>query len=392
MSGWFKWSALAGLALVALSGCSSSEDLRKPAELVPFNNKVSDQVLWSTSVGDGVGDYFTTLDPVYAYDHIYAASRGGVVEALNPKNGDVIWKKDLGEADSFFGDRKNVRLSGGVSAGFGKIYIGSENGVVYAFDAKSGELSWQVDVPGEAMAPPVADQGVVLINTTSGKLVALDADTGKQKWVYDQNVPKLTLRGVSAPATTNGAALVGTPDGKLAAVIMDNGLPAWEQNVSPGKGDNVLELLRDVDGTPVVVGPVVYAVAYNGELVAIDLRSGRPLWKRDYSSYRAMAISGFDLVVTDAQGYLYKVDRRNGLEKWSQTMLHYRRVTAPAIVDDKVVVGDFEGYLHWFDLASGKLLGRDQIDSDGFYARPVVVNGNLLVQSRDGELYMIKLD
>ncbi|MED5524649.1 outer membrane protein assembly factor BamB [Gallaecimonas pentaromativorans] len=392
MSGWSKWSALAGVALVALVGCSSNDEVRKPAELAPFDNKVSDDVIWSTSVGDGIGSYFSNLEPVYAYDKIFAASREGVVEALDPKTGDKLWKIDLGEASSFFGNRKDMRLSGGVSAGFGKIYIGSENGVVYALDEKTGDIKWQTNVPGEAMAAPVPDSGLVLVNTTSGKLVALEEGTGKQKWVYEQTVPSLSLRGVSEPSVVQGAALIGTPDGKLAAVLLDSGLAAWEQDVSPAKGENALELLRDVDATPIVVGPVVYAVAYNGELVAIDLRSGRPLWKRDYSSYRSMAIVGFDLIVSDANSTLYNIDRRSGLEKWSQPMLLNRRITAPAILGDKVLVGDFEGYLHWFDKNSGELLGRDEINSSGLYARPVVVDGNVLVQSRDGDLYMIKLD
>lgn len=393
MSGWSKWSALAGVALVALAGCSSTdEDARKPAELVSFENKVSDDVVWSASIGDGIGSYFSNLAPVYAYDKVFAASREGVVEALNPDNGDRLWKVDLGEAESFFGNRHDMRLSGGVSAGFGKVYVGSENGIVYALDEKTGELKWQADVPGEAMAAPVPDAGLVLINTTSGKLVALEEGTGELKWTYEQTVPSLSLRGASEPSTVQGAALIGTPNGKLAAVLLDSGLPAWEQDVSPAKGENVLELLRDVDATPIAVGPVVYAVAYNGELVAIDLRSGRPMWKRDYSSYRSMAIVGFDLVLTDAQGVLYSIDRRTGLEKWSQPMLTNRRVTAPAILGDKVLVGDFEGYLHWFDKNSGELLGRDEVDSSGLYARPVVVGDKVLVQSRDGELYMIKLD
>ncbi|WP_115717738.1 outer membrane protein assembly factor BamB [Gallaecimonas mangrovi] len=394
MSGWSKWSALAGVALVtvALVGCSSSEEVRKPAVLVPFDNKVDDSVVWDTSVGDGVGDYFTNLAPNYNYDKIFAASREGVVEALDPTNGDTIWKVDLGAAKSFFGDRSDMRLSGGVSSGFGKVYIGSENGFVYALDEKTGKTLWTAQVPGEAMASPVPDAGLILVNTTSGKLVALDEGTGKQKWVYDQDVPSLTLRGVSAPATVQGAALVGTPDGKLAAVLLDSGLAAWEQPISPAKGDNALELLRDVDGSPIVVGPVVYTIAYNGELVAIDMRSGRPMWKRDYSSYRAMDIDGFDLYITDSTGTLYDIDRRNGLEKWSQPMLLNRRVTAPTVVGNKVVVGDFEGYLHWFDRDTGKLLGRDQINDSGLYARPLVVDGKLVVQSRDGDIYMIKLD
>ncbi|WP_341501790.1 outer membrane protein assembly factor BamB [Gallaecimonas sp. GXIMD4217] len=388
-----KWAGLIGLGALALAGCSSTdEDLRKPAELVDFSGEVKADVLWSTSVGDGIGPYFSNLAPVMAYDKLYAASREGVVKALDRNSGKTLWQVDLGDADGLFEARDNMRLSGGVSAGFGKIYIGSENGVVYALDAESGELAWQATVPGEAMAAPVPESGLVLVNTTSGKLVALDADNGQQRWMHEQNLPSLTLRGASEPTTVSGAAVFGTPAGKLAAVFVENGRLIWEQAVSPAKGENVLELLRDVDATPVVVGPIAYAVAYNGELVAIELRSGRVLWKRDYSSYRSMVVVGYDLLLVDDRGYLYALDRRNGLEKWSQPMLENRRVTAPTVVGSKVVVGDFEGYLHWFDLGTGELLGRKKIDSSGLYARPLLMDDKVVVQSRDGDVALVSLD
>jgi outer membrane protein assembly factor BamB len=42
-------------------------------------------------------------------------------------------------------------------------------------------------------------------------------------------------------------------------------------------GDRPTEIdrLSDVDTTPVIVNGVVYALAYNGNLTALDLRSGR---------------------------------------------------------------------------------------------------------------------
>jgi len=55
-----------------------------------------------------------------------------------------------------------------------------------------------------------------------------------------------------------------------------------------------------------------------------------------------------------------------------------------------VVVGDFEGYLHWLDNETGEIVARHQVDSSGIYATPTVADEVLYVQSRDGDLQAIK--
>ena len=40
--------------------------------------------------------------------------------------------------------------------------------------------------------------------------------------------------------------------------------------------------LNDVDTTPVIVNGVIYALAYNGNLTALDLRSSQIMWKRSW--------------------------------------------------------------------------------------------------------------
>ena len=51
-----------------------------------------------------------------------------------------------------------------------------------------------------------------------------------------------------------------------------------------------------------------------------------------------------------------------------------------------VVVGDFEGYVHFFDGGTGAPVARERVGKGMISGRPVVVAGRLYVQSESGEL------
>ena len=57
-----------------------------------------------------------------------------------------------------------------------------------------------------------------------------------------------------------------------------------------------------------------------------------------------------------------------------------------------VVVGDFEGYLHWISARDGRLIARSRAGSDPIRARPAVGDGLLYVYNQTGRLSAIRVD
>jgi len=376
--------------------CSSTEDEideTEPVELTEIVEQFQPEVLWEKSVGDGVDDYFSRLKPIVAYDRVFAASRKGDVYAFDTNSGEQQWHIDLREENpegGFFSSKKSALVAGGPVAGINKVFLGTENGKVYALEVADGSVSWQGDIKGEVITAPGIDAGTLVVNSSSGILKAFNATNGEELWQIEQEVPPLTLRGVSSPAVAAGGAVVGLADGTLTVYILDNGQQGWTAEVGEATGSTELERVVDIDTQPLIFGDKVYAISARGHLVAIDLRSGRVLWKRQYSSYRQLTISGNTLFLTDVKGHIYAIERNNGMEKWSQLAFTNRSVTGAAVLGNHVVVGDFEGYLHWLDIETGEVVARYEVDSSGIYSTPTVANDILYVQTRDGNLQAIK--
>ena len=387
---------VAVLLAASLFSCSSTDDDENPATVVADLTEIAPafevKVLWQQSVGDGVDDFFSRIKPIVAYDKVFSASREGDVVALEIGTGKEIWQVDLSDINnerSFWDSRVSALVAGGPIAGLNKVFLGTESGKVFALDAQTGELVWQANIRGEVISSPAIDSGILVINSASGIMKAFNADTGEELWEIEQDVPALTLRGISAPVIASGGVIIGSGKGGVSVYILDKGQQGWTTEIGEATGSTELERVIDVDSSPVVFGDKIYAISARGNLAAIDLKSGRILWKRQYSSYRQIAVYRNDIYITNTRGHVYALNRLDGIERWSNLTLNNRGVTGPAVVDNYVVVGDFEGYLHWLNQETGEIVARHEVDSSGLHSTPTVVDGIIYTQSRDGDLQAI---
>lgn len=372
------------LLIGALAGCAGEEDTIIMAPVPVVQSEFTPESEWTNSIGKGVGHYFSKLAPDVAYGKVFVASRDGAVKALDPTTGKALWNNDLESETS-------ARLSGGIVAAYGKVFIGSENGQVIALDEASGEELWRSVINGEVLARPIVDSNLVIVHTSRGSLIALDEDSGEEKWTISIEVPNLTLRGDSSPAAVSGGVFWGTANGRLAAAIIERGQLIWQQPIGTPKGSTEIDRIVDVDASPIIIGGTLYAIGINGQLVSIDLRSGKPSWKRNYSSATDMATDSRRLYLVTDKDHLAAVDARSGTELWTNNALEHRQLTAPTIIGGYVVVGDSEGYLHWIDRSTGEFVAQQLVHNSGFAVGPVALEDGYVVVTRNGSIRKLSL-
>ena len=369
------------LNVLLVSGCSwfdgdEEDNIFQPAPLPDITKKFSVKETWSSQVGEGVGDYYNKLSPISYDGKVIAADINGLVSAFDIATGKVIWKTEVGS-----------ELFGGVAAGSGIIAVGSTEAEVIILDAKTGAEKWRNLVSSEIVSAPGIGDGKVVVRTVDGKLFALNAKTGLREWTYDRTVPALTIRGTSSLSLERGVAVTGFANGKIVLFAMNNGRPIWEKRVTNPSGSSELDRMVDADATPVIFGDVVYAVTFNGNIAAFNVKDGTVAWQRELSSYQNMSVGGQIISVTDSRSNVKALDRRTGGTLWTQSSLVDRRLTATIAFGDYLVAGDYEGYIHWFDRSNGRLVSRNSLGGGGIVADPVVVGGIMYIYTRDGSLY-----
>ncbi|MDH5600826.1 MAG: PQQ-binding-like beta-propeller repeat protein, partial [Gammaproteobacteria bacterium] len=195
----------------------------------------------------------------------------------------------------------------------------------------------------------------------------LNVSNGKKVWVYDRSVPRLTLRGNSSPVISNDIVITASDSGKLSALSLNQGKLLWETTIAVAKGRNELERVIDLDIEPVVLDDVVYVAGYQGRIAAVKIGSGQLIWNRDFSTYSGLYVDAYRVYVTDAGGQAWALNRYNGSTLWRQDKLLRRKLTAPEAYDKYIVIGDYDGYLHWLNRDDGKIVARKQINASDMF-------------------------
>jgi len=380
--------ALVFAMVAAVAGCQtvgdaydrlfgSSRPAQKPAELVAFTPTAQPRVLWQATVGSAEKSVFF---PAVTGNAIFAAGAAGQVAGFQANTGATLGAFNAGE-----------RLSGGVGASGSLILASTPKGEVVAFD-RSGKLLWRAGVGGEVLAPPSVEGTIVVARTIDGRIFGLDANDGKRRWVYQRSTPALSVRTYAGAAVERGAVFAGFPGGRLVALNLANGGVGWESVVAMPKGTTELERVADVIGLPVIDGRQVCAVAFQGRVACFDAQTGTTTWARDLSSYSGMSADNRNLYVTDDRNAVLALDKTSGASLWKQDKMSGRSVSAPAALGRFVVVGDFQGYVHFLSREDGSFAARIATDGSPIIAPPVAVDfSTLIVQTRNGGVYAITL-
>jgi outer membrane protein assembly factor BamB len=367
-------AALAATCLVALAGCSlfGKADKHLPMELKPVTQTLSVKQVWRASVGKG-GTY--SLQPIAVGGKVYVSANRGTVTALDGASGRTLWEA-----------KTDVDVTSGPGSDGSITAVAGEKGVVYAFDA-TGKQIWKVQVNGEVLTAPLVGKDLVVVRTTDTRVLGLDALTGERRWIYQRSQTPLNLRASMGMIFAGDGIVMGFPGGKLGVLSPSNGVLRWESTVSYPKGVSEIERLNDVTGLPMVSGRQVCASTFQGRIACMELASGQAQWGKDFSSPSGLAQDDDSLFAGDERSVVHAFDRQNGNDRWKNDQLQYRSLGMPLAVGRSVVVGDFEGYLHFLSRDDGTFVARVKTDSSAITAAPVVAGQTLVVQTRDGGIY-----
>lgn len=367
------------LMSIALAGCSmfSKDDRNKPTPLTSFTPGLAAQSAWKTQIGSGSGLGFA---PTVVESFAYAATPDGSVAKVDLRSGATVWKATI--------DKK---LSAGVGSDGKVTAVVTREGTVVALD-DTGQVKWRAQATSDVSIPPVVGYGVVIVRSGDYRVQAFNAETGDRIWNVQRPGPALALRAPARMILLEGLVVTAIPGGKLLGINAVAGDVQWEGIVAIPKGSTDLERVIDVVGAPVVLGPVMCAVSYQGRIVCFDISAGgRPVWTKDFSSLVGLALDNRQVYAPTQNDVVTALSLQNGSVVWTQEALRNRKLTNPAAVGVAVALGDYEGFVHFLAQDDGQLLARVSVGGGAIRSPLLATPQGVLVQTGDGALVMLAL-
>lgn len=361
------------------------------------------------------------------YGMVYAGlSDTGEVVALSVEDGSEVWRQRIGSPPGEGIDMSPIVHDGTVyistvpGTGLGSFYAGGDRGVLYALDARTGEVEWWWDTTnggfdrvavagggGLWYPPSFDDEGNLYFgvgnpapwpltpecpngecrpgdNLYTSAMVSLDPKLGSVRWYYQDAPHDLLdldfqatpiLATVQVDGTDTPVAIGSGKTGNVVAVHRDTGEVIWKTPVGKHQNDTPGQPLPE-DGSTVEVYPgslggVETPMAFaNGVVFAAYL---------DYPQYQTAtgmddaASVGYD----QGQGGLVAIDAASGSILWDVKM-DTLPVAAATVANDLVFSAGIDGILSAHLTGTGEQVWTFQAEN-GFNAPPAVAGDWLFI-------------
>jgi outer membrane protein assembly factor BamB len=349
---------------------------------------------WTTSVGDGASRYGEPLSqPIVAGGRVFAMDAQDVVVAVDAQTGRQVWENDVkpdGANDHAFG--------GGLAAAGDRVFVTTGYGQVLALEAATGKEIWRQKVASPMRgAPTVADNRVFVI-TVENRLEVLAADDGHRLWTHSGLPETAGLAGAASPAVEGDMVVVPYTSGEIFALRVENGRPLWSDNLATARPLGALSTLADIRGRPVIDRGRVFAVSHSGRMVAIDQRTGERVWEQEIGGTHEPWVVGDYVYVLGNDVDLYCLMRQDGRVRWAHELPRFEdekkkkdpiRWAGPVLAGDRLIVVGSNGDSYSLSPYDGKVLGHTSF-SDPVFIDPVVAGDTLYVLTDDADLVALR--
>ena len=158
------------------------------------------------------------------------------------------------------------------------------------------------------------------------------------------------------------------------------------------RGTNEVERLADLVGPIVRAGDMVCARAFQAAVACANADRGTLAWTKNVGGLQPAGGDGELIAAGDASDRITAWKTAGGDVAWSHERFLNRGLSAPAAFGRTLAFGDAEGYVHFLSRENGETLLRLPTDGTPVVAAPVRVGGTLVVATRAGGVYGLKLD
>jgi outer membrane protein assembly factor BamB len=334
----------------------------------------SGKSLWSADAGTGSSFYGRlTAVPIVLEDKIYTLDAGGKVTAFSASSGTQLWRTSVTPPN----EKDQEGFGGGLAADGGRIYVGTGFGYVLALDARTGQKLWEKSVEAPVRASPTAVAERVFALTKEGQIFCLAGADGSELWTFRGMPERASLLSNASPAVDGDIVVVPYPTGDLVALNVSTGRPVWSESLARTHMGSSMSALSDV-ARPAIDAGTVFAVGHGGRMIATAEKTGERLWSLTVASSQAPWVAGESVFVVDTTGQLMAIGRHDGKILWTVKLAGSNTRSGPVLAGNRLWLASNKGHLVGVDAATGRVETKQDLGQP-VYIAPVVAGGRMYV-------------
>ena len=202
----------------------------------------------------------------------------------------------------------------------GKVFVSGGFGSkqYFAFDAKTGEKIWSVNLDDDGPSSAAIVDDIIVFNTESCTIFACNVETGEQIWSYWLGDPLMSM-----PTIANGIVFTSYPGGSM----------TLNQIIAPNQKKQQNNDFKNEIKNKKLTGKSNISTSH--VLIAIQLRTGKILWQKriDGDVMSAPVAVKNELYVTTFPGTVFKFKQKTGE---ILSAMSIRATSAPVIYKDQI--------------------------------------------------------
>lgn len=348
---------------------------------------LSDSDLFWSGFGSTDEDDFV-FSPVIQNNKIFTLNAAGKLTAYDLATKKKLWKLRVFPR-LLLKNYRSPKIYYTKSAEGEKIFAVAGINKVAAIDAVEGKILWLKDLSSITVSAPVSDGNMVYVTTNDNKIYALSAKDGEIQWSVSAILRNTAILGAADPVFYKDQVLAAFSSGEIYALKKKTGEFLWSQDFNLSKANSSDFYLNDVDATPVIKDDTLYSIGNGGLMMALDLKNGNYIWRKEIAGIIDFWLAGDFLFVISNDNKLLAVGKKTGGIKWISQLPNFKKEKKPetkfiyngvVMAGDKLLVSRTDGELLLLSPIDGTLEKTFSVGKRIYHA-PVIVGGKIYLHN-----------